>query len=144
VIIGKRVFLAVSWAALILLASWSYAQIKPPSTDPSRNSTTFVPVTQEMLINPSPDDWLMYSRTYDAQRFSPLKQISRENVGQLREVFRKELGMGAQESIPIVYHGVMYMIAPGASVLALDAATGQVIWEHQRPEGTGPSRTGDL
>ena len=40
----------------------------------------FVPVTQKMLENPSPDDWLMYSRTYDAQRFSPLKQITRANV----------------------------------------------------------------
>ena len=34
---------------------------------------TFTPVTQKMLENPSPDDWLMFSRTYDAQRFSPLK-----------------------------------------------------------------------
>ena len=32
---------------------------------------TFVPVTTEMLVNPSPDDWLMYSRTYDAQRLQP-------------------------------------------------------------------------
>ena len=42
----------------------------------------FAPVTGEMLVKPSPDDWLMYSRTYDAQRFSPLKQITRQNVGQ--------------------------------------------------------------
>ena len=34
----------------------------------------FVPVTGDMLLHPSPDDWLMYSRTYDAQRYSPLKQ----------------------------------------------------------------------
>ena len=45
---------------------------------------TFTPVTQKMLENPSPDDWLMFSRTYDAQRFSPLKQINKQNVGQLR------------------------------------------------------------
>ncbi len=37
-----------------------------------------------MLLNPSPDDWLMYSRTYDAFRDSPLKQINKKNVGQLR------------------------------------------------------------
>src|SRR5579863_8077656 len=41
------------------------------------------PVTQEMLLNPSPDDWLMPSRTYDWQRFSPLSQINKQNVGQL-------------------------------------------------------------
>jgi alcohol dehydrogenase (cytochrome c) len=40
----------------------------------------FVPVTQRMLENPSPNDWLMYSRTYDAQRFRPLTQITRANV----------------------------------------------------------------
>ena len=44
---------------------------------------TFVPVTQQMLENPSPNDWLMFSRTYDAQRYSPLNQINKQNVGQL-------------------------------------------------------------
>jgi len=43
----------------------------------------FVPVTDQMLLNPSPDDWLMFSRTYDAQRFSPLNQVNRQNVSQL-------------------------------------------------------------
>ena len=75
----------------------------------------FVPVTEEMLLKPSPDDWLMYSRTYDAQRFSPLKQITTQNVGQLREVFKKELPAGAQESIPLVYRGVMYVLAAAAT-----------------------------
>ena len=43
----------------------------------------FTPVTEQMLKNPSPEDWLMFSRTYDAQRYSPLNQIDRQNVGQL-------------------------------------------------------------
>jgi len=43
---------------------------------------SFPPVTDQMLANPSSDDWLMFSRTYDAQRHSPLKQITEENVGQ--------------------------------------------------------------
>ena len=38
----------------------------------------FKPVTREMLANPSPDDWLMLNRTYDEQRFSPLKEINRD------------------------------------------------------------------
>ena len=101
----------------------------------------FVPVTTAMLEHPSPNDWLMYSRTPDAQRYSPLDRINRQNVGRLREVFKRELGMGAQESIPIVHDGVMYLIAPGASVLAVDATNGDLIWEHKRPEGTPPSRT---
>src|SRR4029453_5536427 len=72
----------------------------------------FTPVTTEMLVNPSPDDWLMYSRTYDAQRFSPLKQINRQNAGQLRQVWTHEMEMGTVESIPLVYRGVMYIVVP--------------------------------
>src|ERR1700730_7141890 len=70
--------------------------------------TKFVPVTQEMLTNPSPDDWLMFSRTYDAQRFSPLKQINKQNASQLHLVFAHEMPTGTQESIPIVHQGVIY------------------------------------
>jgi alcohol dehydrogenase (cytochrome c) len=60
----------------------------------------YKPVTTEMLLNPSPDDWLMYSRTYDAQRFSPLKQINRQNVGQLSLAWSRGLAAGASETIP--------------------------------------------
>ena len=94
-----------------------------------------------MLLKPSPDDWLMYSRTYDAQRFSPLKQINRQNVGQLKEVFKKELGNGPHESIPIVYRGVMYLLLPGAGIQAIDASTGALIWEHRRPSGASRAKT---
>ena len=100
----------------------------------------FVPVTDEMLRNPSPDDWLMYSRTYDAQRFSPLKQITRENVSQLKEVFTLEFQKGTQESIPLVYRGVMYVLVPPNALRAIDAATGTTIWEHTRPSGSGRSK----
>src|SRR5215831_9655423 len=81
----------------------------------------FRPVTQEMLLNPSPDDWLMFSRTYDAQRFSPLKQINKQNVAQLRLAWERGMGAGQTETIPIVYNGVMYVVNPGAIVQALDA-----------------------
>src|SRR5579872_3237597 len=92
----------------------------------------FKPVTQQMLENPSPDDWLMYSRTYDAQRFSPLKQITRDNVGQLRMAWSRGLPSGQTETIPMVHDGVMYLVAPGAIVQALDAATGDLLWEYKR------------
>src|SRR5688572_28170280 len=127
-----RVLSTMVFAGLVTMAA-VYAQRQ-----------AFVPVTQLMLLNPGPDDWLMYSRTYDAQRFSPLKQITRQNVGQLREVFKKELGTGTQESIPLVYRGVMYLIMPGAAIQAIDATTGTMIWEHRRPAGTSGSRSKTL
>ena len=92
----------------------------------------FTPVTRQMLENPSPNDWLMFSRTYDAQRFSPLDQINRQNVTQLRLAWERGMGPGQTETIPLVYNGVMYVINPGAVVQALDATNGDLIWEYKR------------
>jgi alcohol dehydrogenase (cytochrome c) len=92
----------------------------------------FKPVTTEMLVNPSPNDWLMYSRTYDAQRYSPLNQINTRNVGQLRLAWTRGLAAGQTESIPLVYNGVMYSVIPGAAVQALDATSGDLLWEYKR------------
>jgi PQQ-dependent dehydrogenase (methanol/ethanol family) len=89
-------------------------------------------VTQQMLQDPSPDDWLMYSRTYDAFRDSPLRQINKKNVSQLRMAWVRGLGEGVTETIPIVHAGVMYVIAPGGMVDALDATNGDLIWEYRR------------
>jgi alcohol dehydrogenase (cytochrome c) len=89
-------------------------------------------VTQDMLLNPSPDDWLMFSRTYDAQRFSPLKQINRQNVNQLRLAWERGMSAGQTETIPIVHNGVMYVVNPGAVVQALDGPTGDLLWEYKR------------
>src|SRR2546428_2058859 len=93
----------------------------------------FVPVTDQMLLNPSPDDWLMFSRTYDAQRFSPLNQVNKQNVNQLGLAWARGIGQGTTETIPTVYKGVMYVNVPGGAVQALDATNGDLIWEYRRP-----------
>lgn len=93
----------------------------------------FSPVTDAMLQNPSPGDWLMFSRTYDAQRYSPLAQINKSNVADLKPAWSYLMqSTGVTESIPLVHDGVMYVIAAGGSVLALDGATGKQIWEYRR------------
>ena len=92
----------------------------------------FRPVTDAILANPDPADWLMISRTFDQQRYSPLDQINKGNVGQLRMAWSRGLPNGTQESTPIVYRGIMYLNAPGASIQAVDATTGDLIWEYQR------------
>ena len=99
---------------------------------PQQAGRNLVPLTEDTLKNPSPNDWLMYNRTYDAQRFSPLQQINQSNVGQLKLAWSVTEGAGAQEGIPLVHDGVMYLQGPGAVIQALDAATGQLIWEHKR------------
>jgi alcohol dehydrogenase (cytochrome c) len=113
-----------------------FAEVKP-----------FTPVTQQTLEQPAPDDWLMFSRTYDAQRFSPLTQITTQNVGQLGLAWSRGFGPGLTETVPLVYNGVMYLAVPGAMVQALDATTGDVLWEYTReapPELAGRQKTKSL
>jgi alcohol dehydrogenase (cytochrome c) len=91
------------------------------------------PVTSSMLQQPPAADWLMFSRTYDAQRFSPLAQINRSNVRKLTMAWSRQLApYGVAETVPLVHDGVMYVAAPGAIVLALNAETGDVLWEYRR------------
>jgi alcohol dehydrogenase (cytochrome c) len=92
----------------------------------------FKPVSTEMLVSPYPGDWLMLGRTYDEQRFSPLDQVNRETVSQLRMVWSRGFPAGTQSTIPIVYDGVLYVVSPIDSVLALDATTGDLVWQYER------------
>ncbi len=94
----------------------------------------FRPVTDEMLRKPAPGDWLNWRRTDNAWGYSPLEQINRQNVHQLQLVWSWALDdTGANEATPLVYDGIMYMPNPRGVIQALDAATGDLIWEY-RPE----------
>jgi alcohol dehydrogenase (cytochrome c) len=114
--------------ALLLIALLAFAG--GPAAPPQARD--FKPVTDQMLLNPNPEDWLMPSRTYDWQRFSPLNQINKQNVNQLRLAWSRGLAGGVSENIPIVYSGVMYVVNPGAVLQALDATNGDLIWEYRR------------
>lgn len=92
----------------------------------------FVPVTDAMLQAPSPDDWLMWRRTLDGWGYSPLDQVNRDNVGSLRMVWSRALTAGRQQGTPLVYDGVMYMPNPRDVIQAIQAVTGDLIWEHRR------------
>ncbi len=105
----------------------------------AQSNREVVPVTDEMLQAPADEDWLMWRRTLDGWGYSPLDQINRENVGRLRMVWTRALGPGSQQGTPLAYDGVLYMPNPRDVIQALDAATGDLIWEHRRevPEGVG-------
>src|SRR5829696_265910 len=93
----------------------SLAQVKP-----------FRPVTEEMLRNPDPADWLQSRRTYDGWSYSPLDQINRQNVGQLQLAWSWAMLPGNQQASPLVHDGVMYLVSPGSAVQALDAVKGDL------------------
>jgi alcohol dehydrogenase (cytochrome c) len=110
------------------------------ATHASAQTAEFRPVTEATLANPDPADWLHMNRTFDQQRFSPLNQINKSNVSQLRMAWSRGLPNGTQESVPILYRGVMYLFAPGAGIQAVNATNGDLIWEYQReyPQGINP------
>jgi len=91
------------------------------------------PVSDAMLRDPDPNDWLIYRRTYDGWGYSPLDQITRENVSTLQLAWVWAMGDGRNQPTPLVYDGVMYLANPGNVVQALDAETGSLLWEYRRP-----------
>jgi len=91
----------------------------------------FVPVTDEMMRNPDPADWLMVRRNYYGWSHSPLTQVTRENVRdlQLAWVWPMNEGQG-NETSPLVHNGIVYLVNTMNIVQALDAKSGELIWEH--------------
>ena len=77
---------SVASVALLFAITISAAVQRPQPTD-------YVPVTDEILRNPNAEDWLMFSRTYDAQRFSPLKEINKQNVSQLKLAWSRKMAL---------------------------------------------------
>ena len=92
----------------------------------------FVPVTDAVLQEPDPADWLHWRRTLDAWGHSPLDEITPDNAHELRLVWSWALAEGSQQTTPLVYGGVMYIANPGERVQALDARTGELLWEYRR------------
>ncbi len=92
----------------------------------------FVPVTDAVLQDPAPDDWLMWRRTLDSWGYSPLDQIDRNNIDAIQMVWSRALGPGLQQGTPLVYDGVLYMPNPRDVIQAIDAVTGDLLWEYRR------------
>ena len=90
------------------------------------------PVTEQMLLDPPPGDWLMFRRTYDSQGHSPLDQITTENIGDLQLAWVWSMTEGSNQPTPLIHDGIMYLTNPGNIIQALDAGTGDVIWQYVR------------
>jgi alcohol dehydrogenase (cytochrome c) len=133
----------------VSLAGMNGAAATPPGTNeivraapPVRNVYATLPqgadvnVTNSMLQEAASDqnNWLLHGRTYDNQRYSPLRQITADNVKSLTPVALLQTGMAASfEATPIVVNGVMYLTTPVVNrtmkIMAVNAATGERFWE---------------
>jgi len=92
----------------------------------------YVAVTDEMLRSQDNGDWLMARRNYQGWSSSPLNQITRDNVKDLQLSWVWSMNEGqTNEPTPIVHNGVMFLTNTTNIVQALDAKTGELIWEHR-------------
>lgn len=100
------------------------------------------PVTNDLLLDPPADDWLVWRRTHSNLGHSPLTEINKGNVDDLRLSWTWSLPPGANMMTPIVHDGVMFALSSGDVVQAIDATTGDLLWAYQHElEGENPSES---
>src|SRR5437879_6605647 len=122
----KLKFAGSIFIAAILGSLWLVAQMV------AQQVKDFRPITEAMLRNPAPGDWLNWRRTDNAWGYSSLDQINRQNVQQLQLAWSWAMDdTGANEATPLGYDGIMYLPNPRGVIQALDAATGDLIWQYR-------------
>ena len=120
--------LCIIRAALLCLMSVS---VVFGQTEPSGHE--WESITEERLLNPEDGDWMSYRRTYDVTGFSPLDQINRSNVDELRLVWAYSMRDNSRwVPTPIIANGLMYVAEGSGRVVAFDVVSGDVAWIHQR------------
>lgn len=130
----KTLIIALT-AALFVTGCGGKAEKKAAKPEPRPMGS----VDQTRLSNAESDldNWLSYGRTYSEQRYSPLNQINEESIGTLDLAWAVELDTTrGQEATPIIVDGVMYISTAWSKVMALNAATGDVLWKFD-PENIG-------
>ena len=121
-----------------LLAGACFATLLVAGAAGSAFAADYAPVTDARLANPEPENWLMTRGNYKGWSYSALDQINAHNVKNLVPVWSVSTGVDSgHESPPIVNNGVMFITTPYSQVMALNAATGDLLWRYKRalPEG---------
>src|SRR5262245_60963329 len=131
--LSLRIGLGIFTAAALVPPVIAQRGATPAATVPALLQD-YRPVTAERLLTPEEQNWLMIRRTYDGWGFSPLAQINKDNVGRLQQVWRVPTDEPkVHEAAPIVNGGVMFVSTPNNQVMALNAATGEMLWRYRRP-----------
>jgi len=108
---------------LVLAGASASAQSIPDS---------YTSVTEDLLVDPPPGDWLMWRRTYSHWGYSPLDQIDTSNVAGLRLAWAWTMEAGKQETTPLVHDGIMFLVQACDFVEALDVRDGSRLWQYRR------------
>ena len=101
---------------------------KPAPLDPRAGPTTWGP--------PQPGDWRTYNGSDSGNRYSPLQQITTENVSGLKLKWVFPLQYFGLETTPLAADGALYVTGPN-QVFAIDALTGASLWQYSRPPSSG-------
>lgn len=121
---------AVASGAVVLSLALSGCEKKTeaPAAPPKPADVTGARI---VAANSEPGNWMSHGRTYDEQRFSPLKQINDSNVSDLGLAWEFKLDVDrGTEATPIVVDGVMYTTGAFSMVYALDARNGELLWKY--------------
>ena len=123
------------WQTHAYLRSLALAATATDDSAPTARVTINVP--PEAILAPSerPHDWLTYAGNYAGHRHSKLSQISRRNVRDLRVAWTAQLRSADRwlEASPIVVGGLLFVTESPGGVVALNARTGQKVWQSRRP-----------
>jgi alcohol dehydrogenase (cytochrome c) len=124
---------------LIATVAIALGQSQPEPASPMPAAlVNYQPVTAQRLLNPEDGNWLSIRRTYDGWGYSPLDQITADNVKGLRPVWIFSTGEAkVHESAPLVNNGVMYISTPNNQVIAIDVRTGNLLWRYKRSRPAG-------
>lgn len=136
-----RLTTLLAFTALSAMSLPAYAQDAATPAAPAARS--YKPVTNDMILNPPPEEWISWRRTVDNQGYSPLDLINKDTVKNLELAWAWPMAAdGQQESAPLVHDGMMFLSTNQNIIQALDAKTGDLIWEYRHVLPQLPSSWG--
>ena len=122
------------WATGLAVPS-SPSSAPPPSAARAPSSAAAAPVTSDDLVKAQDNakEWLAYGRDYHNWRYSPLSEITPQNVAKLAPAWAMSTGgqFGGLEATPLFHDGVLYFSADYARVFAVDAKSGNILWRYE-------------
>tara|TARA_R110000772_G_scaffold141114_4_gene250422 strand:- start:54063 stop:56216 length:2154 start_codon:yes stop_codon:yes gene_type:complete len=102
-----------------------------PPAPPPAPAVAAVDTARLLAADAEPGNWMTHGRTYSEQRYSPLSDLNAGNVDELGLAWYFDLPDDRGiEATPIIVDGVMYVTAAWSKIFALDAATGELLWQH--------------
>ena len=136
----QRFFVSAAVSCAAVFTAYAQAPEKPSPLRTLQPVKNFVTVTDQTIRAPKAEDWVFYRGNYQAWGWSALDQISTRNVKGLQLVWSRAMAPGINQATPLVYNGVMYLGNPGDVIQAIDAITGDLMWEYRHPLETTDMR----